>query len=145
MSDIWLSTWPGTEPAMFLAIARQLLETEQIDREFVRRWVNWEQTMAERHPDEPQTFDGFLEVLKGAYAEFTFESAAEECGIDPDQLAEVAQLVAEARAPIRLAHLALHRFGNLGGWQAARPCGSSTYSRGRSARWVVPSPAIGRS
>ncbi len=120
MSDIWLSTWPGTEPAMFLAIARHLLETDQIDRTFMRRWVNWEQTMAERHRDRPQTFEEFLEVLKEAYAEFGFEWAAEECGIDAGRLAEVADLVGDAGSRFASHTWRSTGSGNLGGWQAAR-------------------------
>ena len=42
MSDHWLAPWPGTEAAMLLAIARLLLQKGTWDREFVRRWVNWE-------------------------------------------------------------------------------------------------------
>ena len=40
MSDLWLSPWPGTEAAMLLTVARQLLEWDAIDHDFMRRWVN---------------------------------------------------------------------------------------------------------
>ena len=46
MSDHWLAPWPGTEAAMLLAIARLLLQNDTWDREFVRRWVNWEHDVA---------------------------------------------------------------------------------------------------
>ncbi len=46
MSDHWLAPWPGTEAAMLLAIARLLLQNGTWDREFVRRWVNWEHVLA---------------------------------------------------------------------------------------------------
>ncbi len=81
MSDYWLSTYPGTEPALFLAIAKLLLDRGQINRPFMKRWMNWEQTMANKHPDRPQTFEEFVQVLKETYADYTVEYAAEECGI----------------------------------------------------------------
>ena len=40
-ADHWLPAWPGTEPALLLAIARQLISSDRFDRDFVRRWVNW--------------------------------------------------------------------------------------------------------
>jgi anaerobic selenocysteine-containing dehydrogenase len=42
-ADYWLSTWPGTEAAVLLAICRLILEHGYHDREFMRRWVNWEE------------------------------------------------------------------------------------------------------
>ena len=43
MADTWISPWPGSEAAILLAIARHLIATGRYDREFVRRWVNWEE------------------------------------------------------------------------------------------------------
>ncbi len=120
MSDYWLSTWPGTEPGLFLAIARLLLEWDAVDHEFVRRWVNWEKSLEKRFPERPRTYEAFIDALKQTYESFTPEWAAEECGISVDQVVAVAEEVAKAG----------HRFashtwrstgsGNLGGWQAAR-------------------------
>jgi anaerobic selenocysteine-containing dehydrogenase len=120
MSDYWLSTWPGTEPAVFLAIARLLLEADDVDHAFVRRWVNWEETLREQYADRPQTYESFVDVMKETYARYTPEWAAEESGISPDQIEAIAREIAKAG----------HRFashtwrstgsGNLGGWQAAR-------------------------
>ncbi len=120
MSDYWLSTWPGTEAALFLAIARLLLEWDAIDRGFIRRWVNWETSLEKRFPDREPTFEAFFEALKETYATYTPEWAAEECGVEASQIVDVARGIADAG----------HRFsshtwratgsGNLGGWQAAR-------------------------
>ncbi len=41
-ADYWLSTWPGTEPFLLLAIARLLIENGTWERDFVERWVNWD-------------------------------------------------------------------------------------------------------
>ena len=52
MADYWLSPWPGTEAAMLLAMAHVLAaRAARWDREFVRRWVNWEEYLREERPD----------------------------------------------------------------------------------------------
>ncbi len=50
MADTWISPWPGSEAAILLAIARHLVATKRYDREFVRRWVNWEEFLRSRPP-----------------------------------------------------------------------------------------------
>ncbi len=45
MSDVWLPTWPGSEQTVLLAIANHLIQNDLYDKEFVRRWVNWEDTL----------------------------------------------------------------------------------------------------
>jgi anaerobic selenocysteine-containing dehydrogenase len=57
LADWWLPAWPGSEAALLLAIARLLLEAGTWDREFVRRWVNWETYLQAVHPHRPCTFD----------------------------------------------------------------------------------------
>jgi anaerobic selenocysteine-containing dehydrogenase len=120
MSDYWLSTWPGTEPALFLAIARLLLEWDAIDHAFVRRWVNWPETMAARFADLPQTYEAFVEVLRRVYSKYTVEWAAEECGIEATQIEDVAREIAKAGSRFASHTWRSTGSGNLGGWQAAR-------------------------
>ena len=120
MSDYWLSPWPGTEAAILLAIARLLLEWDAVDHGFVRRWVNWSDSMAAVAPERPHTYEAFIQVLKETYSGYTLEYAAEESGVPADRIEAVARGIAEAG----------HRFashtwrsagsGNLGGWQVAR-------------------------
>jgi anaerobic selenocysteine-containing dehydrogenase len=45
MSDWWIAPRPGTEAALLLGFAKVLLDEGLFDREFVRRWVNWEAWM----------------------------------------------------------------------------------------------------
>ena len=120
MSDYWLSTWPGTEPALFLAIARLLLEWDAVDHVFVERWVNWRETMAGRFPELPQTYVEFLAVLRRIYDHYTPEWAAEECGIQPQQIEDVAREIARAGSRFASHTWRSTGSGNLGGWQAAR-------------------------
>jgi anaerobic selenocysteine-containing dehydrogenase len=119
-ADHWLSPWPGSEPAILLAIANELITSGRFDREFVRRWWNWEEYLAIVHPDDERTFERFESRLREAYAAYTFEFAAAESGIDAGVIREVADLVAAAGT-----RLATHTWrsaaaGNLGGWQVSR-------------------------
>ncbi len=120
MSDIWVSPYPGTEAAILLAVARLLLEWDEVDHDFMRRWVDWRTALQAKAPNQPQKYKTFVDLMKRTYAEYTPEFAAEEAGISPDSIVEIARGIAEAG----------HRFsshtwrsvgsGNLGGWQGAR-------------------------
>ncbi len=126
-ADLWISPWPGSEGAIFLAVASYLLRTRRIDREFLRRWVNWEVYLERLHPEAFATgstveerFEVFLERLTDDYAEWTFERAAEVAHVPVAQVEELARHVGQAGS-----RLATHTWrsaaaGNLGGWQIAR-------------------------
>ena len=119
-ADHWLSAWPGTEAFLLLAIARLLIEAGTWDREFFRRWVNWETFLTATCPDLEPVFDNVEAALLDQYAEYTPEEAARVCGIDEDVIREVAGIVGEG-----LGGLASHTWraasaGNLGGWQVSR-------------------------
>ena len=119
-ADHWLPTWPGTEPFMLLAIIHELLENGTWERDFVRRWVNWETFLAEEFPDLRQEFASVETALKSHYAEYTPERAEHICGIDADKIREIAAII--GRHPTKFAS---HNWraagaGNMGGWQVAR-------------------------
>lgn len=119
-ADYWLSPWPGTETAMLLAMCRIMLEENLYDREFVRRWVNWEEYLRAEFPQEPQTFDHFIEVLKKTYAHYTPEFAARESGVDAGLIVEVAREVGRAGSAVATHVWRNAAAGNLGGWQVSR-------------------------
>ncbi len=119
-ADYWLAPYPGSEAAINLAIANHLIRTRRYDREFVRRWWNWEQYLAFEHPDRPRTFEVFEEVLAELYAGYTFEFAAAESGISAATLEEVAELVAGAGRRFSTHNWRSAAAGNLGGWQVSR-------------------------
>ncbi len=120
MSDHWLSCWPGTEPAMLLAVARLLLEWDAVDHGFVRRWVNWQESLASRYEHRPQTYTEFINILKEEYAAFTPEWATEECGLQPGQIEAVAREIADAGHAFSSHTWRSVGSGNLSGWQGAR-------------------------
>ncbi|HKG13907.1 MAG TPA: molybdopterin-dependent oxidoreductase [Pyrinomonadaceae bacterium] len=119
-ADIWVSPYPGSEAAIMLAVANHLIRNNLYDREFVRRWWNWEEYMAVEHPELETSFEGFEEVLKNLYAGFTFEYAARESGVDARQLEEVAALVSKAGTRFSSHNWRSAASGNSGGWQVAR-------------------------
>ncbi|RZV40718.1 MAG: formate dehydrogenase [Acidimicrobiia bacterium] len=120
MADMWLSTYPGTEAAILLAIARQLLEWDAVDHTFIRRWVNWQQTLVDNHPDRSPTYESFIDLLKETYAGYTMEYAAEESGVKPEQIMEIAREIADAGSRFASHTWRSAGSGNLGGWQVAR-------------------------
>jgi anaerobic selenocysteine-containing dehydrogenase len=120
MADWWLSPWPGTEAAILLAIANLLVKERRYDRDYVRRWVNWEEYLREERPDLPQTFEGFERALEELYASYTPEFAARESGVDAAKIVEVARAVGGAAGALATHVWRNTAAGNLGGWQVAR-------------------------
>ena len=119
-ADVWVSPYPGSEAAILLAVANHLIQNDLYDREFVRRWWNWEEYMAVEHPELETSFDGFEDILKSLYASFTFEYAAKESGVDAAQVEEVARIVAKAGTRFSSHNWRSAAAGNSGGWQVAR-------------------------
>src|SRR5919109_1293436 len=119
-ADYWISSWPGSEAAILLAMCNILLQGDLFDRDFVRQWVNWQEYLREEHPERPQTFQSFISLLKETYARYTPEFAAKEAGIDPQVLVKVAHEVAHAGSAFSSHVWRNAAAGNPGGWQVAR-------------------------
>ena len=119
-ADHYVAPYPGSEAAINLAIANHLIQNDLYDAEFVRRWWNWREYMVARHGAVEPTFDNFARVLKELYADYTFEYAASEAGVDPEALRAVADTVAGAGSRLAVHNWRSAASGNLGGWQVAR-------------------------
>ena len=119
-ADYWLATWPGTEAAVLLAICQVILKEKLFDREFVRRWVNWQAFMREECPNKPQDFEGFIEALNEIYAEFTPQYAEKESGASAETIVEIAREIGRAGSALATHVWRSAAAGNLGGWQVAR-------------------------
>jgi anaerobic selenocysteine-containing dehydrogenase len=119
-ADYWISSWPGSEAAILLAMCNVLLQEDRFDRQLVRQWVNWEEYLREEHADKPQTFQSFVQILKNTYAQYTPEFAAKEAGVAPKVIVEVAREIAKAGAAFSSHVWRNTAAGNLGGWQVAR-------------------------
>ena len=119
-ADYWLSPQPGSEAAILLAIASFLIRERRYDREFVRRWWNWQEFLEAERPDSPPTYEAFEAALEALYERYTFEFAAAESGVAAETLAEVAEVVAGAGTRLATHNWRSAAAGNLGGWQVAR-------------------------
>ena len=119
-ADYWISSWPGSEAAILLAMCNVLLQEDLFDRQFVRQWLNWEEYLREEHPDKPQTFQSFIAILRDIYAQYTPEYAAKEAGVDAQVIVAVAHEIAKAGTAFSAHVWRNTAAGNLGGWQVAR-------------------------
>ncbi len=119
-ADYWLAPWPGSEAAILLAIANHLIQTRRYDREFVRRWVNWDEYLRAEHPEDPLTFEAFEARLRQLYKDFTFEFAERESGVPAGLIREVAGVVAGCDGRLSTHIWRNAAAGNLGGWMVAR-------------------------
>ena len=119
-ADHWLPAWPGSEPALLLAIARELIVSDRFDRDFVRRWVNWEEYLRAERPDLPPTFESFVDELKRLYDGYTLEYAEAETGIPAEQIRVVADEIARAGGALAAHNWRASSAGVIGGWLTAR-------------------------
>ncbi|NNE69117.1 MAG: molybdopterin-dependent oxidoreductase, partial [Rhodothermales bacterium] len=139
-SDEWLPTWPGSEQAVLLAIANHLIQSGKYNREFLRKWVNWEETLdffrtnpfPERNldlsgipdrgegPYPAKAFEVFEDLLRQLYSEFTFEKAAAESQVPVERIREAAEYIADCDGRLAAHTWRSASIGNLGGWQVAR-------------------------
>ena len=146
-ADHWISPIPGSEAAILLAIANYLIQNNLYNREFVRRWWNWEEYLSsefrvssfefrvsssEPEPglksqdsalsthDSALSFEAFEQELRQLYSSYTFEFAAKESGVDAAALKAVAECVATAGTRLSTHNWRSASSGNSGGWQVAR-------------------------
>ncbi len=120
MADIWLPTYPGSEAAVLLAMAKIILDEGLYDRSFMETWVNWHDYLAAVHPGDEVTFDNFIDRIKGEYAKFTPEFAGVEAGLSAENIVRAARHVAEAGSQLSTHNWRAAGSGNLGGWQVSR-------------------------
>jgi anaerobic selenocysteine-containing dehydrogenase len=132
-ADWWLCPWPGTEAGLLLGLAAVLLREDWIDREFLRRWVNWEELMADRDhlrdlqrrgliPSVPEGrgFEDFVSLLRALYAGYTPEWVERECGVAASVVEEVAAEIHRAGSAFATNVWRSAAAGHLGGWMVAR-------------------------
>jgi anaerobic selenocysteine-containing dehydrogenase len=119
-ADYWVSPYPGSEAAIVLSIANYLIQNNLYNREFVRRWWNWEEYMAVERPEEETTFENFERVLKELYGGYTFEFAAREARVEARVIEEIAHIVSRAGTRFSSHNWRSASSGNSGGWSVAR-------------------------
>ena len=119
-ADHWLSPYPGSEAAIFLAIANWMIREGRYDREFVRRWWNWADYMTARGEAGARRSSASRRCCEEMYAEYTFEYAPSESGVDASELRAVAEVISTAGTCLATHNWRSAGSGNLGGWQVAR-------------------------
>ncbi len=119
-ADFWLAPQPGSEAAIHLAIASYLIRERLYNRDFVRRWWNWQEYLEDVHPGLEATFENFERMLEAEYEDYTFDYAAAESGIDADTLGQVAEAVSTSGTQLSTHNWRSASSSNEGGWQVAR-------------------------
>lgn len=120
MSNYWMPTYPGTEAAALLAMAKIILEEGLYNRDYLHDWVNWEEYMQAKHPDKGQTFEEFISSVIEEYSEYTPEFAEKETGVKAATIVEVAREIGHAGSRFACHTWRSAGSGNLGGWAVAR-------------------------
>ena len=119
-ADWWVAPYPGSEAAILLAIANHIIQSGSYDREFVRRWWNWQDYLDAVLPNAPRTFETFESALRREYAPYSFEFAAGESGVDAGTIETIAREVSGAGTRLSTHTWRSAAAGNLGGWQVSR-------------------------
>ena len=120
MADYWLPSYPGTEGAMLLAMAKVILDENRYDAEFVKNWTNWEELEVDGFSANGQSFNAVIDALKRHYANFTPEFAEKESGVKAEVIVKIAREIATAGSRFASHLWRGSASGNLGGWQPAR-------------------------
>ncbi|MEM7102395.1 MAG: molybdopterin-dependent oxidoreductase [Bacteroidota bacterium] len=120
MANYWMPTYPGTEAAALLAMAKIILEEGLYNREFLENWVNWEEYMIKMHSGKEKTFENFIETIREVYAEYTPEFAEQETGVKAETIIEVARKIGEAGTRFATHNWRSASSGNYGGWTVSR-------------------------
>lgn len=119
-ADYWVPCYPGTEAALLLAIARELIVSRRFNQEFVRRWVNWQDYLKSTGAENPDDFEQFVKALEETYKEYTPEYAEKVSGVSAGTVLKLADEIARAGTAFASHTWRASSAGNLGGWQTAR-------------------------
>lgn len=120
MSDYWMPTYPGSEAAVLLAMAKVILDEGLYNRTFLEQWVNWEEYLKAMHPEVPVTFEHFIHQLRDHYSTYTPEFASAESGVSPQTIVDIARQIGAAGEAFATHNWRSAGSGNLGGWSVAR-------------------------
>ncbi len=120
MANYWMPTYPGSEAAALLAMAKVIIDEGLYNRAFVENWVNWKEYLQKEFPAEKVTFENFIEKLKEVYKEYTPEYAEKESGAKAEMIVSVAREIGKAGSRFASHNWRSAGSGNLGGWAVAR-------------------------
>jgi anaerobic selenocysteine-containing dehydrogenase len=133
MADLWIAAWPGTEPVIYLYLANRMLQEDKINKEFVKKWINWEvfldnkkylEFMVEKgyisQVPAKNDFDSFVAVLKELYSPYTLDYAVKETHVPAYKLEKLYEMFLWAGDAISTYFWRATAAGNRGGWMSGR-------------------------
>ena len=120
-ADVWLPANPGTEGALLLAIARELVRTKRYNREFVRTWMNWEAYLE----GQPAGSAAHVRVVRSRRCSTSTRSSRRSSprakpACTADQVREAADAIAQAGTAFSTHSWRAAAAGHLWGWQITR-------------------------
>jgi anaerobic selenocysteine-containing dehydrogenase len=133
MADLWIAAWPGTEPAIYLYLANRILNEGKVNKEFVRKWFNWEVFMDNRkylefmvekgyikEVPKGRDFDTYLDIMQELYAPYTLDFAVKETHVPGYKLEQLYDMFIWAGESISSYFWRATAAGNRGGWMSGR-------------------------
>ena len=131
MADYWLPTYPGTESAVLLAMAKVILDENRFDAAFVKNWTNWQDLDIDGFTAKGQSFESAIEALKETlcplYPAVRRKRKRSQSGSDRQNRARDRR----SRQPLRLASVARQRLRQ--SWWMADGASSDLAAR---AHWL---------
>ncbi len=133
MADLWIAAWPGTEPVIYLYLAQRMLSENKVNKEFIKKWFNWEVMLDNKAYLEfmvtkgyiskmpaGDNFEDFLEVLKELYAPYTLDYAVKETHVPSYKLEQLYDMFIWAETAVSSYFWRASAAGNRGGWMGGR-------------------------
>ena len=119
-ADHWLAPWPGSEPAILLAIANHLSRTRSTTASSCGAGGTGRSSWRRSGRASPRRSRRSRGRSRSLYAEYTFVFAERESGVPAAVIEEVAGIVASAGTRLSTHTWRSAAAGNLGGWQVSR-------------------------
>lgn len=133
MADLWIAAWPGTEPTIYLYLVQRMLQEDKVNKEFVRKWFNWEVMMDNKDYlnfmvkkgyisalPKDNSFDSYMDMLKEMYAPYTLDYAVKESHVPAYKLEKLYEMFLWADTSIASYFWRATAAGNRGGWVSGR-------------------------
>jgi anaerobic selenocysteine-containing dehydrogenase len=133
MADLWISAWPGTEPLVYLYLTQRILNEGKVDRDFVKKWINWEVFLDNKKYLEymvsqgyiakvptKNDFDAFLDTIQELYTPYTLAHVSKETHVPAYKLEQLYDMFIWAGTSISSYFWRATAAGNRGGWMSGR-------------------------
>ncbi|MGB6018610.1 MAG: molybdopterin-dependent oxidoreductase [Sulfurimonadaceae bacterium] len=133
MADLWIASWPGTEPTIYLYLVQRMLQEKKVNETFVKKWFNWEVMMDNKDYlnfmvkkgyisalPKDDSFEAYMEMLKEMYAPYTLEYAVKESHVPAYKLEQLYEMFLWADTSISSYFWRAAAAGNRGGWVSGR-------------------------